>query len=50
MAAQTIFDSLNETATSIQVVDSDTWLIILMLFFGGLIIVGIILVTLGRRP
>ncbi|WP_319378408.1 hypothetical protein [uncultured Methanocorpusculum sp.] len=50
MAAQTIFDSLNETATNIQVVDSDTGLIILMLFFGGIILVGIILVTLGRRP
>jgi hypothetical protein len=50
MAAQTIFDTINETAANIQIVDSETGLIILMLFFGGIILVGIILVTFGRRP
>jgi len=49
MAAQTIFDSINETAANIQIVDSDTGLIILMLFFGGLIFIGIIIITLARR-
>ena len=49
MAAQTIFDSINETAANMQTAGFDTGLMIMMLFFGGLILIGIILITLGRR-
>jgi len=49
MAPLTFFETLSSTASNGQIVDSDTGLIIMMLFFGGLIFIGIVIITLARR-
>ncbi|MDO9522287.1 MAG: hypothetical protein Q7J08_01075 [Methanocorpusculum sp.] len=49
MAPLTFFETISSTASNGQIVDSDTGLIIMMLFFGVIIFIGIVIITLARR-
>ncbi len=49
MAPQTFFESISSTASNGQIVDGNTGLIIMMLVFGGIILVGIVIMTFACK-